>query len=235
MAGEQNPDEPNGAVGPSDRAITLHDEYRRKIWEDSTSGSENFDKYLITFSTGALALSLSFIKDIVPLKDAIWVPCLIVSWFLFISAALVTLISFRISLRALEKMSPVVDEFYLNGNVEAFNKHMTDPWTLWVDRCAWGGIIFFVLGLIFTMIFVSANVLGAKRMGDEENPKQPNPIYIDRIDFGCKPPQMTPIMQNATPEAPTGQDKVHKGVKPPPMTPVQPTPPPPPPSEPPKK
>ena len=53
------------------RAEKLHDEYRKKVWEDSKSGSENFDKYLITFSSGALALSLSFIKDIVPLRDAI--------------------------------------------------------------------------------------------------------------------------------------------------------------------
>lgn len=80
---------------PSARALQLHDEYRRKIWEDKASGTENFDKYLITFSTGALALSLSFIKDIVPLKDAIWVPLLIVSWVAFLLAALVTLVSFR--------------------------------------------------------------------------------------------------------------------------------------------
>ena len=58
------------------RKLQLHDEYRRKVWEDSNSGSENFDKYLLTFSSGALALSLTFLKDVVPLKDALWRPVL---------------------------------------------------------------------------------------------------------------------------------------------------------------
>lgn len=222
---------------PSDRAVKLHDEYRKKVWEDSTSGSENFDKYIITFSTGALALSLSFIKDVVPLKDAIWIPSLIVSWVAFILAALVTLISFRISIRAMEKMTPVLNDFYLNGNTDAFDKHMDDPWTKAVDWCAWGGIIFFVLGLIFTMMFVGANVLETKRMGKEETPKQGNPIRIDRIDFGCKPPAMTPVQPDTKPKV-HAQDKVEKGVKPPRFTPVpappQPTPQPCP-AEPPKK
>jgi hypothetical protein len=229
MVEEPIPNESNGTVKPSDRAVGLHDEYRRKIWEDSTSGSENFDKYLITFSTGALALSLSFIKDIVPLKDAIWVPCLIVSWVAFILAALVTLISFRISIRALEKMSPVIDDFYLNGNVEAFNAHMKDPWTKAVDVCAWSGIILFVLGLIFTMMFVSANVLEAKKMGDDDNPKQDNSIHVS-LGFGLAPQSMTPIAQNAKPEVEAKGNDFGKGVKPMPMTPVPPTPPPPQPS-----
>jgi len=205
-------------VTAPNRAEKLHDEYRKKVWEDSKSGSENFDKYLITFSSGALALSLSFIKDIVPLRDAIWIPSLIVSWIAFIACILVTLVSFRISIRALEKMSPVLDDFYLNGNVDAFNKHMEDPWTKAVDWCAWGGIILFVLGLFFTMMFVGANVLEAKRMDREENPKKDASVRIDRIDFGCKPPAMPPITQKAKPEAHAGKDKLEKGVKPSPMT-----------------
>ena len=211
------------------RAEKLHDEYRRKVWEDSTSGSENFDKYLITFSTGALALSLTFIKDIVPLRNATCIPLLILSWVTFTLCILVTLVSFRISIRALERMSPVLDDFYLNGNVDAFNKHLEDPWTKAVDKCAWAGIILFVLGLIFTMIFVSANVLEAKKMGNEENPKKEASILIDKrigsMDFGCKPPAMTPIIQNAKPEAHAGKgDNFDKGLKPPPMTPVRQTP-----------
>jgi hypothetical protein len=234
----QQPPPPQEPFTPSERAVKLHDEYRRKIWEDRASGTENFDKYLITFSTGALALSLSFIKDIVPLKDAIWIPLLIVSWVAFILAILATLISFRISLRALENMSPVLDDFYLNGNVDAFNKHLEDPWTKWVDRCASGGILFFVLGLIFTMIFASGNALRANGMAEKDSPAKDNSIRIDRIDFGCKPPAMTPITQNAKPEVKGKDNDLGKGVKPVPMTPIRQTPtpaPPPCPAAPPKK
>jgi len=223
VTGSTEPSQPTEPTPPT-RAERLHDEFRRKVWEDTTSGSENFDKYLITFSTGALALSLSFIKDIVPIKDAVWIPLLIVSWCFFIAATLVTLISFRISIRALEKMSPVLDDFYLNGKVDAFNKHLESWWTKAVDWSAYAGIFFFVVGLICTMIFVSENLSRANGMAEKESPQQGNPIRIDRIDFGCKPPAMTPITQNAKPEVKAKGNDLGKGVKPVPMTPVRQTP-----------
>jgi len=211
---------------PPERALKLHDEYRKKVWDDSLSGSENFDKYLITFSTGALALSLSFVKDIVPLKGAIWIPLLIASWAAFILAALVTLISFRFSLAALERMVPVLNDYYLKGKTESYDKHMNDVRTKAVDWCAWAGLVLFVLGLICVTIFVSVNVVRANSMAEKENPQTGNPIRIDRIDFGCKPQAMTPVTPTQTLEANSGQDKVHKGVKPQPMTPApRPTPP----------
>src|SRR2546428_3671886 len=96
------------------RAEELHDEHRRKVWEDLRSGSENFDKYLLTFSSGALGLSITFIKGVVPLEKAVWIPSLIASWIAFLLCILVTLISFRISIRALEKMVPHLNQFYLD-------------------------------------------------------------------------------------------------------------------------
>jgi hypothetical protein len=54
------------------RAEELYDLHRDKVWEDIKSGTESFDKYMLTFSSGALALSLAFIKDVVPLGKAVW-------------------------------------------------------------------------------------------------------------------------------------------------------------------
>jgi hypothetical protein len=144
------------------RAVELHDEYRRKIWDDTKSGTENFDKYMLTFSSGALGLSLAFIKDVVPIGRAICIPMLISSWVAFLLCILVTLVSFRISIRALEKMVPIIDAFYLEGDVEAFNKHLKDRWTRAVDWCAYLAIVFFVTGGILTTIFVSTNILEGK-------------------------------------------------------------------------
>src|SRR5271154_407065 len=93
------------------RAEELHDEYRRKVWEDTKSGTENFDKYMLTFSSGALALSLGFIKDIVKPEHAVSLGWLLASWVCFLLCISVTLVSFRVSIRALEKMAPCLDEF----------------------------------------------------------------------------------------------------------------------------
>jgi hypothetical protein len=201
------------------RPEELHDEYRKKVWEDTKSGSENFDKYLLTFSSGALGLSLSFIKDVVPLKEAIWIPWLIASWVAFLLCILVTLFSFRVSIRALEKMVPHLNEFYLEGKVDAFNKHLEDRWTKAVDWCAYGGIILFVLGLIFTMMFVGANIREAKQMSENDN--RPKPIRVDRMDFGFKPVAMTPTNEKQMAQ-PAGKDSFDEGCKPPAMTPAQP-------------
>ncbi len=119
------------------RPEELHDEYRKKVWEDTKSGTENFDKYLLTFSSGALGLSLAFIKDVAPIGRAVWIPSLLASWVAFLLCILVTLVSFRISILALEGMVPYLDEFYLRNNAEAFDKHRESRLTKAVEWCAW--------------------------------------------------------------------------------------------------
>lgn len=216
------------------RAEQLHDEYRRKNWDDTKSGSENFDKYLLTFSSGALGLSLTFIKEVVPLEKAVWIPSLIASWIAFVLCILVTLISFRISLRAFEKMVPYLNQFYLDGKVEAFNKHLEDVWTKAVDWCANLGIFFFVLGLVFTMMFVGTNIRRVKHMSEQEKADTVNFKTLKRpamtpLTEGVKPAAMTPIgMKIQARDAlkpvamtPVGEDR---GLKPPAMTPAQPQP-----------
>jgi hypothetical protein len=200
------------------RAEKLHDEYRRKIWEDTKSGTENFDKYMLTFSSGALALSLAFIKDVVPIGKAIWIPSLISSWIAFVLCILVTLISFRISIRALEKMGPCVDAFYLEGKTEAFNKHLESFWTKAVDWCAYFAISFFILGLTFTMMFVGANIREAKRVSKDEIIQK---TVTGELGKGLKPAAMTPLNEGVRPVAMTpvvtGE---HRGLQPVPMTPA---------------
>lgn len=208
---------------PSNRAEQLHDEHRRKVWEDLKSGTENFDKYLLTFSSGALGLSLAFIKDVVPIGQIVWIPSLFASWVAFLLCILVTLISFRISILAIEAMVPHLNEFYLNNKTEAFDKHRESWLTKAVEWCAWAGIILFVCGIFFTMMFVYANIREAKLMSEKENSKKTR-IRIESMDFGCKPVAMTPTKEGAKQMAqPTGRDRVEKGAKPPAMTPVRPS------------
>ncbi len=191
-----------------ERAEQLHDEHRRKMWDDTKSGTENFDRYMLTFSAGALGLSLAFVKDVVPLGKAVWVSCLFYSWIAFVLCILVTLISFRISIRALEKLRPLLDDFYLKGNAEAFNKHMESLSYKAIDWCANSAIILFVLGLILTMMFVGANIQEAKRMNKQE---AINKVVVPDAGKALKPAAMTPIIVN---------QQTNDGLKPSAMTPV---------------
>jgi hypothetical protein len=143
---------------PKVRAEKLYDTHRDKVWEDIKSSTENFDKYMLTFSSGALALSLGFIKDVVPLKCAVWIASLEASWILFAACILTTLISFQFSIKALEDTIPALNEYYLKGNQEALNAHMKSWWYKAICWCTVGQITFFTLGVIFTMTFVIVNV-----------------------------------------------------------------------------
>jgi hypothetical protein len=201
------------------RAEELHDEYRKKVWEDTKSGTENFDKYLLTFSSGALGLSLAFIKDIAPIGHSVWIPSLLASWVAFLLCILVTLVSFRISILALEGMVPHLNDFYLNNNAAAFDKHRENWLTKAVEWFAWAGIILFVCGVFFTMMFVYANIREAKLMSEKENSKK-TPIRVEAMDFGCKAPVMTPTNEGPKQMVqPAGKDRFDEGMKPPVMTP----------------
>jgi hypothetical protein len=212
------------------RAEELHDEYRRKVWDDLKSGTENFDKYLLTFSSGAFALSLGFIKDIVKPERAVSLGWLLTSWIFFLLCILITLISFRVSIRALELMVPCLDDFYLKGNTDAFDRHLKSFWTKAVDWTAYAAIVFFVAGLMCTMVFVDKNFRQVNKMSNDETihklitedlGKGLKPVGMTHVTDGLKPAAMTPIV--------TGEDR---GLKPVPMTsvPTQVPPQPPPPS-----
>lgn len=203
------------------RAEELHDEYRRKIWDDTKSGTENFDKYMLTFSSGALGLSLGFIKDVVKPENAVSLHWLLASWIAFLLCVLTTLVSFRVSIRALEKMVPHLDNFYLKGDADAFNKHLQSRWTKAVDWFANAAIVFFIAGLMCTMVFVAKNFRRVNHMSEKEPMRK---VVVARdMEKGLKPVAMTSYTTDALkPVAMTpviaGEDR---GLKPTPMTPVQ--------------
>jgi hypothetical protein len=218
------------------RAVELYDEHRRKVWEDLKSSTENFDKYLLSFSSGALVISLGFIKDVVKPENAVSLEWLLASWIAFLLCILITLASFRASIRALEKMSPLLIAFYLQDEADAFDKHLRDFWTRAVDWCAYLGITFFLVGLICTTVFVNANFRKENSMGKDEivqkvvvagdATKAVKPVGMTPLVEGPKPVAMTPVTDGAKPMAMTpavsGEERAPKPV---PMTPVpKPTP-----------
>src|SRR6266478_3647165 len=181
------------------RAEELFDEFRAKMLEDINSGTENFDKNLLTFSSGALGLSLAFIKDIVPLGRTIWIPCLFVSWIAFALCILVTMASFQVSIRALTESLSYAKAYYLDGEKDALDKHLKTFCCRAVDWCTWTASVLFLAGVACTIVFVSVNVMEAKQMHKEEAPKVVTSDLLKTI----KPPAMTPLTEGAKPPAMT--------------------------------
>jgi hypothetical protein len=199
------------------RAEELHDEYRRKVWDDTKSGAENFDKYMLTFSGGALALSLGFIKDVVKPEQAVSLDWLLASWICFLLCILSTLVSFRVTIRALERMVPHLNEFYLKGNAGAYNRHLDDYWTRAVDWCANLATALLIIGLMCTMVFVHRNLRKVNQMKDN---KPAEKIVTGDLQKGLKPVSMTYTTDGLKPSglAPVVASE-DRGIKPVAMTP----------------
>ena len=132
-------------------------EQQIEITRDNQSKmSDEFDKNLLALSSGALGVSLAFIKDIVPLKGAGFRCALYTSWISFTICILVTLMSFRFSMYANTVYMDYLYKYYMEDRAEYFNKR--SGWSMANSTCAILGIIFFLAGLTATIIFAIGNV-----------------------------------------------------------------------------
>src|ERR1700720_504294 len=94
------------------RRLDLYDEHRRQAWQQISDSTDNFDRNLLALSSGALALSIAFLKDVAH-GTATLMPFLIASWVLFSLCIAVTLASFQLSIAAHKKALKSYEKRYL--------------------------------------------------------------------------------------------------------------------------
>jgi hypothetical protein len=192
--------------GEKERREKLYDEHRKQAWEDLQNSSDNFDKSVLTLSSGALGLSLSFIKDIVPLNHAMWLLLLYLSWSLFGLCIVLTVLSYQFGIRAQKEHLRNLPDYYLQGDEKA-SKQKGRSWRA-VEAFSLLSAGLFTLGLICTVVFCIKNLEGS-RMSD-----------IKMGQDARSPVAMTPCApENTTVPA---NDVLQKSRQPIAMTPVQP-------------
>ncbi len=129
---------------------------RQDLLTRNLSNSERYDNAILTLSTGVLGASLAFIKEVVPLDRAEYIPLLKLSWWLFGAAIIFTLASFAVSQLAIKRQLLYVDKYYLESKEEYFNKE-NQP-ALWTEYINYASGVLFILGIVATVSFVSLNV-----------------------------------------------------------------------------
>jgi hypothetical protein len=155
--GNNDPANPSGQQLPAwSPQQELYDKHAGQAWTDQQASSDEFDKSLMTFSSGALGLSLSFIKDIVPLDKAGFLCWLFISWVSFSLCIVATMASFPFSIQAQKTHLDYLYKYYIEGRPEFFNKQ--SGWSIAVTVCAVLGAIFFFIGLAATVVFATANL-----------------------------------------------------------------------------
>ena len=122
--------------------------YRDLLQGLSIKSQEQYDKTLLTLSTGALGLSFAFIIDIVNISSATNINYLTGSWICLTLSILCILISFLSAKHALDKAIEAED----SGEVYESS----------IDRLTsilnWMSAAFFVNGLIFLTVFIKLNL-----------------------------------------------------------------------------
>lgn len=143
----------------SDSALYL--EYRKHLWEAGKTASEHIDKAIMTLSAGALALSMTFLKDIVPLKDIIDLPLIIMAWCAFGSSIACVLLSQYESRKAIEVQLQRLESQIGQDHENADKPNQHSDWTNRLNLIA--GTLF-LTGLILIILFTTFNVRRYSKM-----------------------------------------------------------------------
>jgi len=136
----------------------VHAELRNELFRRQLSNSDNFDKAILTYSSAGLALSLGFLKDLIPFSHAKCSWLLFWSWGLFVLAVVVVIVSFIFSQLGIDKQLTINEKYYLQMNDDALAER--NRFAKWTDRLAYAAAASFVIAITFSTIFVSVNLKG---------------------------------------------------------------------------
>lgn len=128
---------------------------RRELNEAEAEQIRSFDKSILTLSAGALGLSLTFIKDVVPKFGPCTSWSLYVGWACFVVSLLLTLSSFQISALAIRRQRAILDADQIGTDVGQRFGNLPARWT---NGLNWASLYIFVFGAAMLTLFVALNV-----------------------------------------------------------------------------
>lgn len=166
------------------------------------SAEEKYDAILTTLGSAFLALSITFLKDVVPLAEARWLWVLYLSWASFAATIMVTVASLGMSSHAVswhvQRLSPM--EFAPQG-LEKLN-----PWNRAIQRLNLFAGGAFLLGVLCTVVFAVSNTVHWRTNVDKLNPQTVKKgLTIPALQTGTTKPATpsAPAAPQAPSQAPT--------------------------------
>jgi hypothetical protein len=171
------------------------------IWAEiekrRVANADNFDKAILSFSSGGLALSLTFLKDFVPIARATYVGLLYTSWALFLGAIICTLLSYLVSQRAQLRQLEISKRYNIDLDDNAFD--LPNAPETWAARISRGAALAFFLALLVTTTFVAINIERGSIMSDSNRAiakdGMPAPILQNIQQTGFQRGAPVPILQ----------------------------------------
>lgn len=160
--------------------------YRENYDKAELEMSGRYDRWIITLSAGALALSITFIKEIAPSPVPCSVLVLVVAWAFLVLSLLSALISLLTSQRAIRDMREDYDASYKSGEERPAPKMKFAKLTNWLN---WSSAVLFICGVVALCVFSVENIPIQKEKQEMSNdrpaPQRPEP---GSIKTGYVPP-----------------------------------------------
>lgn len=125
-------------------------EERRLLANLEADSYKSFDKALLTFSSGAIALSVTFLEKF---DISCGTSLLILSWTLWLFSILFQLISYFVSGKAMREELAILNEQYKDYKSEP----RLNKWTGWPSRLNLAALGAFLLGTFIFLVFISKN------------------------------------------------------------------------------
>lgn len=126
--------------------------YREGLVETQRKLNEGYDKLIITLSGGSLALSITFLKDIIGSNEINFPYLLLIAWGLFVLSLTSILIEILFGMKAHKKAITQVD----SGTIH--NEKVGGKSSYWSSGALWVAAISLVFGLLFISTFAFLNI-----------------------------------------------------------------------------
>jgi len=183
----------------------INQEYLKDLYADYKYSIEKFDSQALYISSGALGLSLAFVKDIVPVKDAVALWLFYVAMWLFVLVILIGFIAHYRSSKLIDNTMKLVDE----GKLDQIKEDKS------IDRTNKIIIGVLILGISALVLFVNLNLSvmsEQKENNSEQNPKPkviteiPKRDQSNLIEKALKPKPLPSALNPNSPVASSGND-----------------------------
>lgn len=170
---------------PSNAHKEAYQKCREDLLKRQLSNTENFDRAILTLSSSLLGLTLTFIRNVIPIEEAHHIWLLLSAWVLLAIAIVVTLLSFQISQSGAKRQMIYAYEYYMNGKEEYLNK--TNLFSKLNDWAGYFSALKFTVAMCFLVAFVWLNIIRG------EIPMSKSRINVDQGERGANIPAMQPI------------------------------------------
>jgi hypothetical protein len=184
-------------MSKNEEQISEWKEFRKSVYENKLKSEDDYEKYLTLISSGALALSITFIEKIVNLNNATCKVLLIAGWVLLTITLLGSLLSHFFSRKYSEKTINDIDDTNIEFEVLLTNLEKRNSILEYFNVVNIGTLF---SGIILIIIFISTNILIMNNNQQKPRPSdQPKP-RTQEVDKGRTIPKPTTSKPNSSPK-----------------------------------